>query len=108
MCEGLGGGLVKRDAFDEVGRVGIDLEEERCLLTGAGSNDGDGRLGPRGEGEPFEVDAAALGDGVAEEGDHGLCWEDVAKELATDVPIDLVDGGWLSTRSARWSSTQRS
>ena len=72
--EGLGGHLVERDAFDEVGRVGVDLEEERCFLTGAGANDGDGSFRPRGEGEVFEVDAASLSDRVAKSGDHGVRW----------------------------------
>jgi len=76
--QGLGGGLVERDGFDAVRWLGFDLEEECALVAGAGSNDGDGGFGAGGEGESFEVDSAAFGDRLAEEGGDGLGWHEVA------------------------------
>ena len=96
--EGFGGDVVERDRFDAVRWLGFDLEEQRCLLTGVGANDGDGCFGAGGEREPFEVDAAAFGDRLAEEVDHGLGRQDVAEELGADVLVDLVDRGRLPAR----------
>ena len=63
--QGFSGGLVDRDGFDAMRWLGFDLEEQRCFLSATGPDDSDGGFGPGGEGEPFEVDAAAFGDGLA-------------------------------------------
>ena len=78
VARGSAGAVVERDAFDAVRWLGFDLEEECCFFSGTGSNDGDGGFGPGVEGEPCEVDAAAFGDRLAEECDHGLRRQDVA------------------------------
>src|SRR5215217_9110351 len=72
--------------------LGLDVEVEGCWFAGAGADEGDGRFGAGVEGEAFELDAAAFGDGLVEEGDHGVGREDVAEELGTDVVFHLVDG----------------
>ena len=76
--QGFGRGRVEREAFDAVRWPGFDLEEECCLFSGTGSNDGDGGFGPGVESEPCEIDASAFGDRLAEECDDGLRRQDVA------------------------------
>ncbi len=96
--QGFNGRLVDRDGFDAMRWLGFDLEEQRCLLSTTGPDDRNGGFGPGGEGEPFEVDAAAFGHGLFEECNHGFRGQDVAEELGTEVLGDLVDGRWLPVR----------
>ena len=96
--ERLGGRLVEGDRLDAMWWLGLDVEVEGRWFAGAGADEGDGRFGAGVEGEAFELDAAAFGDGLVEEGDHGVGGEDVAEELGADVFVDLVDGEGLCVR----------